>query len=253
MTDPSSRRPAPPSSLPRKTTSSSGQHRLELNDTLASHSEQIAKGKESFATKSPSPLPPNPVPNIRDSQVDPEEAEADIREATGKFVAGIDTITDALFLILGQFDHALKAIRLGIVLAALAFLAQGYAIYRIESLTAKLAEEQQKSTALKDELITIKNEMVGVKVEQTAAKDKIDEVAQTQAEEAKKPDITIVADKASGNAKVVIKSRPAPTGTGVSSAPPPAAIELPLKLPPDAKVVDSPKETQQAPVPEPKR
>lgn len=246
MTDPRSRRPGPPSSLQRKS-ASSGQHRLDLNDTLASHSEQIAKGKESFATQSPSPLPPNPVPNIRDSQVDPEEAEQDIRDATGKFVAAIDTITDALFLILGQFDHAIKSIRLLIVLVALAFFGQGYAIYRIEALTVKLAAEQQKSAELKNELVTIKNEMVGVKVEQSAAKDKIEEVAQTQAEEAKKPDITIVADKTSGNAKVVIKSRP--TATGVSSVPPPAAIELPLKLPPEAKVIDPPKETQQAPQP----
>lgn len=174
---------------------------------------------------------------MRDSLVDKEEAEEDMREATGKFVSAIDTITDALFLILGQFDRALSAIKLGILFSALAFLAQGYAIYRIEALALRLSDEQKKSAELKDELVAIKNDMIGVKSSQSAAKDKIDEVAQTQAEEAKKADITIVPDKKSGGAKVVIKSKAPPSSSG-KAPPSPTAIELPLKLPPDAKVVD---------------
>lgn len=208
---------AQPSSPQPSQTSKSGAFRLELDSAISAHTPSVSSGKSAVEAASSRPVSVPPSAATENSLVG--SAPEDLHDATRTFAKSIDTITNALFLLIGRFDHALRRIHIVIYLAAAAILAQCYMIYRMERMTAHLAEEQRKTSELHRELTALRSE-------QTAAAETLHEVAA-------RDNITIVADGSSStSAKVVITPKPSPSATGSN-----IAVEIPFKF--DALKVQS--------------
>lgn len=249
-------RPRPPSDRlsnplpgePRRTIS--GSMKLDLSKTLGTQPQVVEKGRQELeaAVSSNPPIPKAPeVPKIdedvenRVSHVDPEEAAHDLQEGVGVFAASIDTITNALFLTIGKLHAITRRINIVIALALAAFLILAFAIFRIEGLIERLAEDRREALALKNDLVALKNDLQATRKEGQKTSEDVAAVKKASEE---KPDISIVPDD-KGGAKVVIKTSTAPTGVKLvppikkpPEEPAPPSIELPIQLPKGARVTD---------------
>jgi hypothetical protein len=231
--------PDKPSSLPpgRKLTSTSGEHKLNLTGTLSSKEseELVKKGRAQVVALSPEVKENN---EDRPSQTNIEEASGDLQEAAGAFVHGVDVITDSLFFIIGKFDKTISRINFSIMFTSVAIACLSYLIIRVEKLTSELDKGRQSNAEITAKLKDTTDKLDGITQGQKETDKKVEE---TKQEVAKQQNIQIVADEKTGQAKVVIKPKEKPTtaptipsaSSGVHS------IEIPIKLPPGSKTVES--------------
>jgi hypothetical protein len=221
-----------------------------------------------------SPPPPDEKAPKEDRVSLVESGEEDATQGMNTFTHYADTITDALFYIIGVFDKATARINLGVGLLFLVVAGQSVLLYRFEGALADQKIDRKKNKELLVELQKLKDELVTVK---TDAKETKESVAEVKEAADQKANIDIEVDE-TGAAKVVIlpktykakvteakKSKaskkrkssssfsapPAPKPAHkVVEAPSPKAIEIPLKLPPGARVVDAPESVVQPPMAE---
>jgi hypothetical protein len=249
--------------------------KLDFNQTLGAEQRNIRKGQKEFESVmgTPSPIPPDIQEASQPSRTG--ETKQDLQEGVGAFTHGIDTIVSALFLVIGKFEMLGRLNILGVFFGLVVALVMTLALFRLESLIDGATNDRTEMRALKDELVSIKNDIQAAKVSGTQTQQAIEVVKKAAEEEAKKPDISIVTDRVTGQARVVIQPKAAPEspsepelasepaysveaaptsgrGEGFGGGSPPAAspkkarakamapaaIELPIQLPKGARVVD---------------
>lgn len=251
--------------------------------------ELAAQGREELQASSAPPAPAEPqsvaVESAPVSAPGVDEAQGDLVAATGAFAASVQTITDALMLILGKFQHMHKkqeavnqavdgmlrkqalvnrTVNAFAVLSLMVLIAMGYLVYRVEDIAGGLHRDQ---VTLRHLLMRSEESKKGIADVAAQQKRTDQKVADVQKAAEGRSDIKIVADL-DGGAKVVIETPEPPPPVAVdagmpgptpSSMPPrpKTTVEIPVKLPPSTKSrKGAPKEapsSSQLPKPKPPR
>ena len=201
--------------------------RLNLDKALGTSNsgKALEKGRQELeaavvASSPPVPRlpadPPLPRLSERPSVVTSEEAAQDLKDGVSVFAASTDLITNALFVTIGKLQTIARYIRFGVAFALLAVFFIVFALYRIDNLVAGLEKDREQALVFKDDLVQLKDDIRAARNEGQKTQEDVAAVRQASEE---KPDISIVADSRTGQAKVVITTS-APEA--VTVVPPPA-------------------------------
>jgi hypothetical protein len=235
-----------------------------LKDALeGEESEELAKKGRAALEKAVTSMNPSSAPPARseggegddededdgdrDSLVDIDETGEDLVAATGAFAAGVDTITNALLVLLGKYEESgrrlafvSRALVLCVFVSVLAFGGVGYMVYRTEKVIADMAVDRQDMNAMAKNISEATKTLADLTKKLKETDKKVEEVKKVQEEQ---PAVSIEPD-GKGGAKVVVKAKeckgdakdcekpvPAPKPTGKKPPVPPSTAKIEIPIP----------------------
>lgn len=246
-------------SVPRKT-GGSGQHKLALDEVLRTPESQATiatfKKEESVRPLRPvTPLPPAPaVPGSvitkrsRDSKAD---LENEVGDATVSLTDSVDSITEAMLLILGNIqavsktqvengNHQLqtsKWVRASGAILLLCLPLLGAATYLLWRTSSELKQANERISLSEQHLADATDQLSKLQSDVTSTKEQVKQVKDAASDA---PKVEVVQDKRNpekGVIRFVPQSGTSKPTAGVSPAPP---VEIPIDLG-KAQVKDPPK------------
>lgn len=239
-----------------------GKHKLD--ETLHGQHKIVERGRKTLSTEGMKAISDDDIAEIvelkmKDDIEDEDtgsarpsspEAAADLEAGVGVFREAVDTIISSLLLLIGKFELASeeaavsakkiaannKATRWNSLLGILVALGVAFAVYQMREVVKQGQADTAERKAVTAELAGVTAELREMKKAQEATKTALVAV---ETEAAGKPTIEIVPDD-NGGAKVVIRQatpKPVPGAKNhPKHLPPPAAVEIPIKLPPGSKM-----------------